>query len=331
MCLLVVQTNIKGQQKSKLIPKEIFEAVWEGNPHGFGTGWFTKNGTPIMCHSLKLIDAWEMYNRQYNQFHGHMIVHWRFSTHGSKTLENCHPFLTSNDTPCILGHNGIISPTPDCPPDWSDTRWFAKNLKEIMLKESKNQDFKDPKNEKEIKYYLGSSRLAIIQPNWELHTWNFPNQEEVSKEYGLFSIGMSYRMGKRPTTGRCYHSGTGPYNSYNAYDNWNTSGPRGPSSQHPEYVSRGHSYTSLPYVNPQHISKDVFMLPSTFWLFEVLETNAYCDFENVLCKFHTRFDRFPTSSELEAAVSMTTKNKKLKPSDKPVQKTLTLEGQHYEL
>jgi glutamine amidotransferase len=59
---------------------------------------------------------------------GYAIWHARLATHGSMTVENCHPFKVGGDERTYLAHNGIlpiVEPTGDTR---SDTRIFAEDL-----------------------------------------------------------------------------------------------------------------------------------------------------------------------------------------------------------
>ena len=54
--------------------------------------------------------------------------HARLTTHGSTTVDNCHPFIVGDDNRTVLAHNGIlpiVQPTGDLR---SDTRIFAEDL-----------------------------------------------------------------------------------------------------------------------------------------------------------------------------------------------------------
>ena len=59
---------------------------------------------------------------------GYAIWHARFATHGSNTLDNCHPFMVGKDERSYLAHNGILSVIEDNKDDRSDTRIFAEDL-----------------------------------------------------------------------------------------------------------------------------------------------------------------------------------------------------------
>lgn len=61
---------------------------------------------------------------------GPALFHSRFSTHGSSSVRNCHPFHVGGDKRTIIAHNGILpKDVHPCKKDWrSDTRIAAENF-----------------------------------------------------------------------------------------------------------------------------------------------------------------------------------------------------------
>ena len=59
---------------------------------------------------------------------GYAIWHARYATHGSTTLDNCHPFYVGTDGLTVLAHNGVL-PTEEGKGELrSDTRIFAEDI-----------------------------------------------------------------------------------------------------------------------------------------------------------------------------------------------------------
>jgi glutamine amidotransferase len=100
------------------------------NPHGFGFAIVipsekrihverTMNADTSIARFIKMRGIYP---------EGYAMWHARFATHGSTTVDNCHPFMVGNDSKTYLAHNGIlpiIEPTGDTR---SDTRIFAEDL-----------------------------------------------------------------------------------------------------------------------------------------------------------------------------------------------------------
>lgn len=124
MCMLcVVPPNV--------IPsREKLENSALNNPHGFGFAIVIPSEKRI--HAERTMNADTSINRfiemrsKYPE--GYAMWHARFATHGTTTVDNCHPFKVGKDERTYLAHNGIlpiIEPTGDTR---SDTRIFAEDL-----------------------------------------------------------------------------------------------------------------------------------------------------------------------------------------------------------
>lgn len=124
MCMLcVIPPNV--------IPsREKLEASALNNPHGFGFAIVVPSENRI--HSERTMNADTSINRflemraKYPE--GYAMWHARLATHGSTTVDNCHPFKVGHDEQTYLAHNGIlpiVEPQGDLR---SDTRIFAEDL-----------------------------------------------------------------------------------------------------------------------------------------------------------------------------------------------------------
>lgn len=100
------------------------------NPHGFGFAIAVPSENRIIVE--KSMDADESINRFLAQRaiyqEGHAMWHARFATHGSRTLDNCHPFAVGHDDRTYLGHNGILSIEIPDKDDRSDSKVFSEEL-----------------------------------------------------------------------------------------------------------------------------------------------------------------------------------------------------------
>jgi glutamine amidotransferase len=99
------------------------------NPHGFGYAIAIPSEKRI--HAFRTMNPDECINRfmedRKRYVEGYAIWHARYATHGSNTIENCHPFKVGNEL-TYLAHNGIISVISPEKDDRSDTRIFAEDI-----------------------------------------------------------------------------------------------------------------------------------------------------------------------------------------------------------
>lgn len=117
---------------------------WSGNRHGSGFAVADNGKIEIFRDpDIGFAAFWSLLE---SKQHLPMLVHFRWATHGSKTVDNTHPFMLSNGR-YAMAHNGIIDIT--CGTDESDTRSFIRN---------------------HIDPYLHRLPDAIEQPLWVDHT-----------------------------------------------------------------------------------------------------------------------------------------------------------------
>lgn len=123
MCMLCVVPPNVIPSRSKLENSAL------NNPHGFGFAIVVPEDNRIIMH--RTMDADEAVNKfiemrgKYPE--GYAMWHARLATHGSQTIENCHPFPVGHDTQTYLAHNGIL-PVLEDGTDRSDTRIFAEDI-----------------------------------------------------------------------------------------------------------------------------------------------------------------------------------------------------------
>lgn len=124
MCMLcVVPPNV--------IPsREKLENSALNNPHGFGFAIVIPREKRI--HVERTMNADTSINRfiemrgKYPE--GYAMWHARFATHGTTTVDNCHPFKVGKDSHTYLAHNGILPIIEPQGDTRSDTRIFAEDL-----------------------------------------------------------------------------------------------------------------------------------------------------------------------------------------------------------
>lgn len=100
------------------------------NPHGFGFAIMIPSENRI--HRERTMNADASVNRflemreKYPE--SYAMWHARLATHGSTTVDNCHPFKVGKDNLTFLGHNGMLPVDEPVGDLRSDTRIFAEDL-----------------------------------------------------------------------------------------------------------------------------------------------------------------------------------------------------------
>lgn len=124
MCMLCVVPPNVVPSRDKLENSAL------NNPHGFGYAIAVPKDRRIV--SFRTMNADECINRfledRKQYLDGYAIWHARYATHGSNTVDNCHPFMVGDDEMTYLGHNGILPVVAQEKDDRSDTRIFAEEL-----------------------------------------------------------------------------------------------------------------------------------------------------------------------------------------------------------
>jgi hypothetical protein len=106
-------------------------AILNTDGHGFAIVAGRRHDQLIVEHGLNaeaLIDAFATARARHPE--GPALFHSRFSTHGTITLDNCHPFPLGGDQRTVLAHNGILPPAvqPARKDPRSDTRIAAEQF-----------------------------------------------------------------------------------------------------------------------------------------------------------------------------------------------------------
>lgn len=116
------------------------EALRNGGLHNpDGHGWAIaspEHQKVVTGHSMDIEDALDAFSYARQQYKGDALFHSRWATHGSVSLENCHPFQSGHSKLTYVAHNGILpaNAQPDKDDDRSDTKIFAQDIMPIWYR-----------------------------------------------------------------------------------------------------------------------------------------------------------------------------------------------------
>jgi glutamine amidotransferase len=135
--------------------EELYNAA-EANPHGFGFAFLT-NDTILTGRGM---DATEVIERFLRIRSGMPDVwamfHTRYTTHGTTSKSNCHPFRVGGSPDIVLAHNGVLPLSPA--DNRSDTRMFAEDwLPELGL-----EALDDETTYAWLEHWAAGSKVAIF-------------------------------------------------------------------------------------------------------------------------------------------------------------------------
>lgn len=127
-----------------------------------GHGWaIVANGSIITYKSLNLnqaIDNFVATRKIYPE--GPALFHSRLSTHGSISVDNCHPFVVNGDSRTVIGHNGIFPKSVQ--PGKDDNRSDTRVLAEDFLGKRSHLLFATEKQRKQLAGWMGKYNKAVI-------------------------------------------------------------------------------------------------------------------------------------------------------------------------
>ena len=106
---------------------EKFRTAAINNPDGFGFA-ILDNKKIYKHHGMNFQSVADKFTEMRGQLKGPATFHFRWATHGSETINNCHPFTLGKDDKTILAHNGILPVQIPKGDDRSDTKVFAQDI-----------------------------------------------------------------------------------------------------------------------------------------------------------------------------------------------------------
>jgi hypothetical protein len=151
MCILIVKTP------TGVLTNDMLKACHESNNDGGGFSYVDDEGNVVVRKGFFQFDQFlEAYRPIEEQFgpKGPMLVHFRISTGGTKTADNCHPFAFKHGA---FAHNGVFFSPPGVK---SDTHMLIEKIGDNLSKTSVRL------HKKAIEEAFGSfNKCAILYPD----------------------------------------------------------------------------------------------------------------------------------------------------------------------
>lgn len=196
MCIIAVK-----EAGIKLPDWKIFENMWNNNDDGAGF-MYTKDGSVIIEKGFMKYKAFkaalENVMQKIDTTKTPMVFHFRITTHGGTSAENCHPFPVCDDIKMLkklknrtnlgVAHNGIISSvTPRA--GISDTMEYVAT--KLALMKSINRKFPENKYFRSIiELDITTDRMAFLSCEGKI---NMIGNFEFDKETGMYYSNSTYR------------------------------------------------------------------------------------------------------------------------------------------
>jgi glutamine amidotransferase len=187
-----------------------FKVAAQSNPDGFGFAIHTGRSV-IRRHSMDFSQLADQFTDLRTQHQGPATFHFRFATHGSETLDNCHPFLLGGDRETVMAHNGILPVQIAKGDTRSDTRVFAEdympNLGGVV-------SLDDPEYWVKLEAWARGSKLVFLTANPDAKSdWYILNESDGHWDKDMWWSNSSYKRSVYAYPNYGYGSGWGGHYS----------------------------------------------------------------------------------------------------------------------
>jgi glutamine amidotransferase len=197
MCIAIINTA-----EGEAISKRKFQQCWENNTHGGGLAAVINGKLTVEKELKDWTRLWKVYRKWRNDKELNIMLHFRISTHGSRSYDNCHPFMVNKDL--AFCHNGIISKV-DTSNDRSDTVAFNDEyLKHLPRGFAFNQAIKqlllDRIGYSKLVFLTSDNKYSIVGEKrglWDGGNWFSNDSYLPSKwiDYGGIKVAKSAAKG----------------------------------------------------------------------------------------------------------------------------------------
>lgn len=171
MCILVV-----AKAGYNMPTKEELKAMRRANPHGMGFASKTLSykgmNFEAFYHTLMCVPKGE-----------NVIIHFRYATHGSICIKNCHPFKRGK---MWFAHNGILDIKPSG--DMTDSETAFKN---ILYPAAKKYGIHSDELRYKVSQIIGSSKFAFLDQKGDISMFG---HFERYHGYWCSNLGFTYHL-----------------------------------------------------------------------------------------------------------------------------------------
>jgi len=143
------------KDKNLTISKDRLLQCFNSNPDGAGFMYVDNKQLKVQKGFFKFDDFWQAYQQHELK---KCVIHFRIKTHGSISVDNCHPFEITNSLGFV--HNGVISGYGEG--DISDTRDFNNLILKPLVSKWGNLSLFEPAIKHLIEERIGYSKLIFL-------------------------------------------------------------------------------------------------------------------------------------------------------------------------
>ena len=178
--------------------------AWQDNPDSGGFAWLDGDTVKYKKGYRNFRAFWKDFREVMDK---DVLIHFRLATHGSKCIENCHPFEVGDG--CVMAHNGILSDyTYGEKNDRSDSRVFAEDIITPLIEKFGYRSVLDAGPAVElIDHIVGFSKLVFLTPSgFRIIGEHFGEWSAVSATGGKVWWSAGYPDGRQYGTKYVYGS-----------------------------------------------------------------------------------------------------------------------------
>ena len=228
MCVIVAK-----KMGIELPSKKILENCFDVNPDGAGLMYVNENKKVIIEKGFMTFEAFYQklmeLDKKYDLKKKALVMHFRITTQGGTSPENCHPFPITDDEKKLkatylkcndvaFAHNGIISLySMRDDKGMSDTMLLSKELLYPLFNYNK-KFYKQKHNQELIEEIIGTDKIAFLDNEEKIITIG-----EFKEDEGVLYSNLNHKKNNGYYNYNYndydYYNDNYSYNSYNSYNN----------------------------------------------------------------------------------------------------------------